>query len=211
MLHFKPQFRIEPTPPKDNGSEDAVAMTRRMEEVREDISMRLEKAREAMKKQYDKRRKDMTFQVGQSVMLRAKHVTSARPNRKLSETYLGPFTILDAWGKQSYKLELPPQMRRMHDTFHVSMLEPYQGDASKAPQPGPILIDGEPQYLIEEILDERKTKNGPLYTVKWIGWDRPEDITEEPLENVKDTEALDLFLKNQAKEEKKSKKPRKRN
>jgi hypothetical protein len=87
-------------------------------------------------------------------MLHAKHVTSARPNRKLSETYLGPFTILDAWGKQSYKLELPPQMQRMHDTFHVSMLEPYQGDASKAPQPGLILINSELQYLIKEILDE---------------------------------------------------------
>jgi hypothetical protein len=42
----------------------------------------------------------------------------------------------------------------MHDTFHVSMLEPYQGDASKAPQPGLILINSELQYLIKEILDE---------------------------------------------------------
>jgi hypothetical protein len=50
MLHFKPQFWIKPTPPKDNGSEDAAALARRMEEVREDISTRLEKAREAMKK-----------------------------------------------------------------------------------------------------------------------------------------------------------------
>jgi hypothetical protein len=32
-------------------------------------------------------------------MLRAKHVTSARLNHKLSKTYLGLFTILDAWGK----------------------------------------------------------------------------------------------------------------
>jgi hypothetical protein len=36
-------------------------MARRIEEVREDISMRLEKAREAMKKQYNKHCKDMTF------------------------------------------------------------------------------------------------------------------------------------------------------
>jgi hypothetical protein len=57
-------------------------------------------------------------------------------------------------------------MQWMHNTFHVSMLEPYQGDVGKAPQPGLILINGEPQYLIKKILDKRKTKDGLLYTVK---------------------------------------------
>jgi hypothetical protein len=86
----------------------------------------------------------MTFKVRQSVMLRTKHITSARPNRKLSKTYLGLFTIINAWGKQSYKLELPPHMRQVYSMFHVSMLEPYKGDASKAPQPGLMLVNGEP-------------------------------------------------------------------
>jgi transposase InsO family protein len=209
MLNFKPSFRIEPEPPKGGMSNDAAAMARRMEEVRRDVSKRLEKAREVMKAQYDKRRSNMTFKVGQSVMLRTKHITSARPNRKLSETYLGPFTIIDAWGKQSYKLELPPHMRRVHSTFHVSMLEPYKGDASKAPQPGPMLVNGEPQYMIEKILDEVPGKEGPHYMVKWVGWDDPKDLTEEPFENVKDTEALDLFLKSRKKETRSRKNARK--
>jgi hypothetical protein len=99
-------------------------------------------------------------------MLRTKHITNTRPNRKLSETYLGLFTITDAWGKQSYKLELPPHMRKVHNIFHVSMLEPYKGDASKVPQPGLILVNGEPQYMVEKILDEVPGKEGPHYMVK---------------------------------------------
>jgi hypothetical protein len=46
------------------------------------------------------------------------------------------------------------------------MLEPYKGDASKAPQPGLILVDGEPQYMVEKILDEVPGKEGPHYMVK---------------------------------------------
>jgi hypothetical protein len=101
-------------------------------------------------------------------MLRTKHITNTRPNRKLSETYLGPFTITNTWGKQSYKLELPPHMWKVHNTFHVSILESYKGDASKAPQPGLILVDGEPQYMVEKILDEVPGKEGPHYMVKWV-------------------------------------------
>jgi hypothetical protein len=45
-------------------------------------------------------------------------------------------------------------------------------------------------------LDHIETKDGPRYRVKWLGWDDPNDITEEPLENLRDSEALAEYLKN---------------
>jgi hypothetical protein len=36
---------------------------------------------------------------------------------------MGPVNVLQAEGKRSYKLELPPQMK-IHPVFHVSLLEP---------------------------------------------------------------------------------------
>jgi hypothetical protein len=46
------------------------------------------------------------------------------------------------------------------------MLELYKGDASKAPQPGPMLVNGKPQYIIKKILDKVPGKEGPHYMVK---------------------------------------------
>jgi hypothetical protein len=42
---------------------------------------------------------------------------------KLSPGYIGPFPILEKCGKVAYKLELPPSLVGVHDTFHVSQLK----------------------------------------------------------------------------------------
>jgi hypothetical protein len=42
---------------------------------------------------------------------------------KLSPRYIGPFQILEKYGKVAYKLELPPSLAGVHDIFHVSQLK----------------------------------------------------------------------------------------
>jgi hypothetical protein len=42
---------------------------------------------------------------------------------KLSPRYIGPFPILEQYGKVAYKLELPPSSAGVHDIFHVSQLK----------------------------------------------------------------------------------------
>lgn len=51
----------------------------------------------------------------------AKHIKTKR-NPKLEHKYLGPCEILEAVGKQAYKLKLPAKWR-IHPAFHVSLLE----------------------------------------------------------------------------------------
>ena len=51
--------------------------------------------------------------------------------------------------------------------------------------PPPILIDGEEEWLVEEILDSQKIRGSLNYLVKWIGSDNPTwqpaaDITHSP-------------------------------
>ena len=41
---------------------------------------------------------------------------------KLSLRYIGPYEIVSKVGPVAYKLKLPPELSRIHDTFHVSML-----------------------------------------------------------------------------------------
>ena len=49
---------------------------------------------------------------------------------KLSPRFIGPYEIVSKVGPVAYKLKLPPELSRIHDTFHVSMLRKYIRDPS---------------------------------------------------------------------------------
>jgi hypothetical protein len=44
---------------------------------------------------------------------------------KLSLCYIGPFSIPKKCGTVPYKLELPPSLAGVHDTFHISQLKKF--------------------------------------------------------------------------------------
>lgn len=135
------------------------------------------------------------FDEGKYVWLLRKNIRTTRPSDKLDYKRLGPFKIIKKISTHAYKLDLPRTMK-VHPVFHVSMLEPVASDPlpgqSQLPPP-PVIVNGELEFQVEEILDARKTRNSsqPMYLVKWTG---ESQITWEPYDNVKDLEALDRFF-----------------
>jgi len=78
-------------------------------------------------------------------------------SKRLDYKKIGPFQILAKIGTSAYKLALPPPMA-IHNTFHISLLEPYQGNRFSSEikeHPPPIQIQGEDEYLLDEIIDSR--------------------------------------------------------
>ena len=73
-------------------------------------------------------------------------------------------------------------MRAIHPVFHVSMLEPSTPNlfpAREAILEPPVILDGEPEYEISEILDskiDKRRKCRLQYLVRWVGY---EDTDEE--------------------------------
>ncbi|GKD84641.1 hypothetical protein Tco_1355795 [Tanacetum coccineum] len=82
----------------------------------------------------------MEFQVGDRVMLKVspwKGVVRFGKPGKLNLRYVGPFKVLEKVGSVAYKLELPQELSRVHNTFHVSNLNKCYSD-----DPLVVLMDG---------------------------------------------------------------------
>ncbi|KAK6149170.1 hypothetical protein DH2020_016695 [Rehmannia glutinosa] len=91
----------------------------------------MEKVKSRQKSYADKRRKDLEFEVGDEVFLRLsprKGLINPENGGKLSPRNVGPYKIIQSFGKLAYRLELPAPYARMHDVFHVSRLKKYQPD-----------------------------------------------------------------------------------
>ena len=57
---------------------------------------------------------------------------------KLSLRYIGPYQITEQVGEVAYRLELPLELSKVHDVFHVSMLRHYVSDPSTCDTPSTI-------------------------------------------------------------------------
>ena len=89
------------------------------------IRDRLKRAQDRQKSYADNQRRDLEFQVGDQVFLRIspwKGVLRFGKKGKLSPRYMGPYEIVERIGEVAYQLRLPPELARIHDVFHVSML-----------------------------------------------------------------------------------------
>ncbi|GJW13054.1 putative reverse transcriptase domain-containing protein [Tanacetum coccineum] len=88
----------------------------------------------------DLKRKLMEFQVGDKVMLKVspwKGVIRFGKRGKFNPRYVGPFKVLGKVGEVAYKLELPEELSRVYNTFHVSNLKKCYAD-----EPLAVPLDG---------------------------------------------------------------------
>ncbi|KAK1406152.1 hypothetical protein QVD17_41439 [Tagetes erecta] len=135
-------------------------MVRSTEEKIEQIRARLRAAQDRQKAYANKRRRPVEFQVGDYVLLKVspwKGVIRFRKCGKLSPRFIGPFKIVDRVGKVAYRLELPEELSKLHNTFHVSQLRKCLADESTFVPIDDIEVDENLNYVEEpvSILDRR--------------------------------------------------------
>nr|GEV40455.1 putative reverse transcriptase domain-containing protein [Tanacetum cinerariifolium] len=100
----------------------------------------MQATRERQKSYTDLKRKPMEFQVRDKVMLKVstwKGVVRFGKQGKLNPRYVGPFMVLERIGDVAYKLDLPKELSRVHNTFHVSNLKKCHAD-----EPLAVPLDG---------------------------------------------------------------------
>ncbi|KAK5819800.1 hypothetical protein PVK06_024823 [Gossypium arboreum] len=97
------------------------------------IQVRLKVASDRQKSYTDLKRRDIEYSVGDFVFLKVspwKKVLRFGHMDKLNSRFIGSYRILKCIGPIAYQLELPPELDRIHDVFHVSMLRRYRSDPS---------------------------------------------------------------------------------
>ncbi|GKE87823.1 putative reverse transcriptase domain-containing protein [Tanacetum coccineum] len=147
------------------------------------IKQRMQAARDRQKSYADLKHKLMEFQVGNRVMLKVspwKGVVRFGKREKLNPRYVGPFKMLEKVGFVAYKLDLPQELSRVHNTFHVSNLKKCYSDEPLAIPLEGLHIDDklqfveEPIEIMEQEIKQLKRSRIPLIKVYWNSRRGPE-------------------------------------
>ena len=97
------------------------------------IRERLKAASDRQKSYADLKMRDIAYEVGVKVFLKVspwRKILRFSKKGKLSPRFIGPYEVLERIGPVSYQLALPPELAKLHDVFHVSMLRRYRSDES---------------------------------------------------------------------------------
>ncbi|GKA27913.1 putative reverse transcriptase domain-containing protein [Tanacetum coccineum] len=147
------------------------------------IKSRIQAARDRQKRYVNIRRKPMVFRVGDKVMLKVspwKGVMRFGKRGKLNPRYVGPFKVIERVRTVAYKLELPQQLSRVHNTFHVSNLKKCLSDESLVIPLGELRVDDKLHFMEEpvEVMDREikqlKRSRIPIIKVRWNSKRGPE-------------------------------------
>jgi len=146
-----------------------------IELCREQIKEARKQALEAMKRAQELLGRKSThrpYQKGERVWLEGTNLHTTHPTVKLRPKRYGPFKVIEVLGPTTYHLELPAQWK-IHNAFHGSLLLPYyetKEHGRNFPEPAPDLIEGQPEWEVEEILDSRRYRCKLQYLIRWKGY-----------------------------------------
>lgn len=173
--------------------------TFKMDLIRKDAAAALRRAAEDMKRYYDQGVKEAPeYKEGDRVWLEGTNIHTQRPSAKLAHKRYGPYEIVKKISSHAFKLKLPKAWK-IHPVFHVSLLRPFVPDPilerHAAPPPEPDLIDGEPEYEIEKILNSRIRYRKMEYLVKWVGYPTEENTWNKAADMEHAQEEIEEFHK----------------
>ena len=109
----------------------------------------------------------------------------------MSPRYIKPYQIIERVGEVAYRLELPYELSKVHNVFHVSMLRHYVSDPSHVIPPQPLEISPDLTYEEEPvtILDwkDKVLRNKTIDVVKVLWMNHSvEEATWETEDQMRD-------------------------
>ena len=117
---------------------------------------------------------EIEYEVGDKVFLKVsswRKILRFSQKWKLSPRFIGQYEVLERIGPVAYRLALPPELAKLHDVFHVSMLRRYRSDESHILPVQEIQVhadlsyDEEPKAILAREVKQLWNKQVPLVKV----------------------------------------------
>ena len=140
------------------------------------LKIKLKEAQDRQKSYANKRRKELEFQVGDLVYLKAMTYKGAgrfTSRKKLSPRYVGPYKVIERVGAVAYKLDLPPKLNAFHNVFHVSQLRKCLSDQEESVEDVPpglkenMTVEAWPVRIMDRMTKGTRGKSRDLLKVLW--------------------------------------------
>jgi len=192
MVNYGREMRMGGDIRRKGKVENTTEFVERMKKVHEEAEAALRKTQEEMKRYADRGRKETeVWKKGDRVLLSTKDlVFKERPSKKLTERYVGPYTIEEVVSSNAVKLRLPSSMR-IHPVVNVSWIVRYkeQVKGQKKEKGKLVEVEGVEEWEVEKILNKKKIRGVEKYLIRWKGFTAEGD-TWERRENLKNAEEL---------------------
>jgi hypothetical protein len=121
-------------------------------------------------KYYDAKHISKIYAIENKMYLCVKNIKSIQSSKKLDYKYYESYKINMFINKQSYRLKLSANMRKIHNVFLIFLFESCK-DLAEKKQTLSIYVDDEKQWKIKQILNSRKYREKLQYYIKWLNWD----------------------------------------
>ena len=189
--------RFDEQPKNPNPRERGEAMIQKLKDASEWAQAAMAAAQQSHEEYANRGREaPVTYKVGDKVWLHLKNRASDRPCKKLDWIH-AKYTVTKTFpNSYVYELNVP---RGVYKRFHTSLLRPAATDPLPSQtvddsQPPAVVVDGEDEYIVEEIQGAKWVKRGRgrkrMALVKWRGF---AETTWEPIAELQETVALDAY------------------
>jgi hypothetical protein len=200
LMGYNPDFHIRSEDVSTSGEVPAASCrVEKLKALREKLEKHWQNAVASQVKFYNSKHQPQEYKCRDLVLLSTKNLKLKLPSKKLTPRFIGPFRVLQRVGQQAYRLALPEQYSRIHNVFHVSLLEPWnrrKDDADIMPMPE---LEEEDEWEIEEVKEEKSIRKTTYFLIKWKDWPSEYNqwVPEEDMENARD--AIAKFRKTKTK------------
>jgi hypothetical protein len=134
---------------------EANNMADRLQEIWEETGTALRLAKERMAGR-DPAEVPESFEVREEVWLDSWNLRLKTNSTKITDRHVGPFKITEKLSDRAYRLNLPEKLK-IHNVFYIGLLSKVKEDNSRPilKEPGPLEVEGEEEYEVEEIIDSK--------------------------------------------------------
>jgi hypothetical protein len=117
------------------------------------------------KKYYNAYKKEISFAIGDKVLINVKNLRVRKSCKKLTDRYIRPFKISKSISLNAYELKLSKIYKRLYRTFPISLLKPYSRKKGEKPF-RPIDLDKKDRFQVKNIRKKRDSKENLQFLIK---------------------------------------------